>query len=223
MVLDAAYWQRAAGVYAFYANSLLDPMMADTALGLDPVFWQEFPHVEGKEPLAAAEAAGIERMRAAVRVLAALPQDEALIQLGLAHAKLFVGPGAPAAPPWETLYRTGGSVLFGQPTFDVRAAFRERSLAVDNANHQMEDHIGLELMLLAAEAERFAAALPSREALERRLAFIEEHPLSFAAAFREKVEEADPTGYYAAVAALAEGALAAEAGHLKAHLIIKAH
>lgn len=214
MVMDAAYWEQLAGRYAFYANSLLSPMRADTALGLDPTFWEEF-FVAGEDSRNDLEATGVRCMREAVRELAALPHEEALIRLGVAHAKLFVGPGAPAAPPWETLYLAGGSVLFGQPTFDLRAAYRERGLVVDNVNHQMEDHIGLELMLLAAEAERFAREQPAAGALSRRLAFIEEHPLSFITAFRENVKAADPTNYYTALATLTEAALTAEAGELR--------
>ena len=195
-----------ARLYAFVGNSLLEPMREDTSFGLELAFWDEV----AADAVVSGEA--LTPVRCAVKRLAARPRIEALERLGVAHTKLFVGPGTPAAPPWETLHRSGGTVLFGQATFDMRSELRAAGLQVEGRSRQLEDHMGVELLLASVLCNRLADALESDGGAEDAAAklelFIRAHPGAWIASLRDQVEAADTTGYYAGLLALAEGLLA---------------
>ena len=133
---------------------------------------------------------------------AACANDEqlALTDVAVEYTRLFVGPPSPAAAPWETMYRAGNaSVGFGEATFHMRQLLREHDLELSNENHQYEDHMGIELLLLS-ELCRAQDVLATQN-------FIAEHPLAWIDAFASKVSESFPQGYYAALLALTRALL----------------
>ncbi|MBQ9000561.1 MAG: molecular chaperone TorD family protein [Eggerthellaceae bacterium] len=137
--------------------------------------------------------------------LAALPRREAVRRIATEYTKLFVGPGTPVAPPWESLHREGGKYPFGQPTFDMKQALREHGLGLDDGAHQLEDHLGVELIYLAAMSERFAQQAPSAEDVVEQVAFVREYPLRWIGELHDAAQLAFLGGYYASLFELAWG------------------
>ena len=193
-------WKTLSEAYAFIGNSLLKPMTMTSTVGLDPAFWEAFPSFDDEAVAeAVAEAGEDEPQRAAVE-----------------YTKLFVGPPSPAAAPWETMYRGENvTVGFGQATFEMRELLREAGLEVRNVNNQYEDHLGIELLYLSSLCARADADAADAPVLESVADFIEKHPLSWVDAFRARIAEAAPDGYFVSLAGLARALLAWHAEALR--------
>lgn len=154
---------------------------------------------------------------------APLGEEAAAEQVAVEYTRLFVGPPSPAAPPWETFYRSEGvTVGFGEATFRMRELLRAVGLEVRNDNNQYEDHLGIELLYLSVlcarvfvgDDESVGRARCAQVAgdgpvgSEQVREFIEEHPLNWVGAFRDRVAETFPEGYFCHVLTLAERILA---------------
>lgn len=68
--------------------------------------------------------------------------------------RLFVGPGSPAAPPYESVYLTNDRLVMQETTLDVRNWYRAENLRTANQSKEPDDFIATEL--------EFAAYLLSR-------------------------------------------------------------
>jgi TorA maturation chaperone TorD len=197
-------WTTRAQVYAFLGNSLLAPMIEDTAAGLDEETWRAFP----LDPAANEHvAAGLSALRSCLRGLSGLSRQEAVLKVAVEYTALFVGPGKPLAPPWETCYRGTDEYVFGESTFAMREVLRRHGLAQNNASNQLEDHMGLELLYLSVSSERIAAHEPSQDELVEQRAFIDEHPLAWVQGFQERIRENGRVGYFAGLLEVAWGML----------------
>jgi TorA maturation chaperone TorD len=213
-------------LYSFLGNSLLKIMTADTAIGLDPEFWRSLPLANIYEPANEQMEQGIVELQQVARKLRNLDRARALERVGVEYTRLFIGPGTPAAPPWETLYRKGGTVLFGQPTIDMRRLFGRQGYQARAKSHQFEDHIGFELLYLAmryagmAESELHpvepgTSSQTSHLLAEELREFISKHPLAFIEALYDKAlascaDNPPSPGYYPALIKLAHGILLAD-------------
>jgi TorA maturation chaperone TorD len=215
---------RCAELYSFLGNSLLKIMSPETSVGLDPVFWENFAANFGLEQLNEQRApklvnercgSALVSLRRVARELSSFPQKKAIERVGVEYTRLFVGPGTPAAPPWETLYREGGTVLFGQPTIDMRRLFSRAGVQASPESHQFEDHLGFELLYLAMTSARLAELPPGSESAaslaHERQVFLQKHPLSFIEPLYEKAQHASKerslVGYYLALISLVWGVL----------------
>lgn len=188
-----------ANALAFVGNSLLAPMTQTESVGLDPSFWKTFPDLGDADVCRALEGctAWAEEARAGNAVGEGMVQ-----QASVEYARLFVGPPSPAAPPWETMIRgEGATVGFGKPTFAMQSVLQEMGLQTSNANNQYADHMGIELLALSEMLRRVqTGALDA----EKAAAFTREHPAAWMEAFRAKVHEAAPGGYFDHLLAVAE-------------------
>ncbi|WP_180326632.1 TorD/DmsD family molecular chaperone [Raoultibacter phocaeensis] len=203
--LNRETWMLLGETYGFIGNSLLKPMNQTPSIGLDPAFWEDFPivfsgeHVEG----------GLSNLRAYAFDAQTLGEEKAIEQAAVEYTRLFIGPPAPAAAPWETMNRADGATVgFGEATFRMRRLLREAGLEVKNENNQCEDHIGIELLYLSELCRRLAGGEGGEDAEEKIARFIDDHPLSWIEALREKVDAEYPRGYVAGLLELAEGVLA---------------
>jgi TorA maturation chaperone TorD len=198
-------WQLRTQLYGFFGNSLLKVMTAETAMGLNPAFWKEFPlEPEADEHIATALSALITCTQSLADKTDAA---KALERVGVEYTRLFVGPGKPAAPPWETLYREGGTVLFGQPTFEMKKLLAQEGIRASRDSHQFEDHIGFELLYLGMRSADYAENPPSSAAVTELQPFIKAHPLSFIEQLHAKAREAATIGFYPALIELIWGFL----------------
>jgi TorA maturation chaperone TorD len=137
------------------------------------------------------------------------------------HARLFLGPGPVAAPPWESVHFTRERLLFQRETFEVRAWYSRFGLAAPNLNAEPDDHIGLELSFVAhlaglgLEAIHAHDAHRLQEALEAQRQFLAEHLLRWAPAWCARVEEASGSEFYRGLALLTRGVLSEVAEQLR--------
>ncbi len=189
--------------YAFIGNTLLSTMDATGAAGLEPAFWQQFPCFDDDGVRAAVETLEAFAREAADRVQAG---EDVSQSVSVEFTRLFVGPKAPQAAPWETAYSSASpTVGFGQATFRMRDALRRAGLEVSNENNQYADHMGLELLLLSVFCKREAAG----EVVEgmEAASFAADFPLPWVGAFADAVHEAAPGGYYDLIVRLAAALL----------------
>lgn len=209
--LNVETWRTYAQAFAFMGNSLLKPMTQTSPAGLEAAFWRAFPDFGSDEVRAAAEACA--------RFAEGLEGEDpakSIEGVSVEYTKLFVGPPKPAAPPWETMYRSDNvTVGFGDPTFEMRGLLREAGLQLSNENNQYEDHMGIELLYLSTLCQRVADLIEAGEGDEAdELAiqvrdFASDHPLAWADAFAGRIEDAFPGGYFSCVIRLCEEALRA--------------
>lgn len=151
MPTPAEVWTRRAERFAFLGNSLLAPMAADAAFGLDEAFWDEFAAGEVEGPSARRT---LERLKAYARAeqVDGRETEEAVRRVNVEYARLFIGPPKPAAPPWETMYAQVGQVGeigFGRATVAMQDLLAEAGLVLANESNQYADHLGIELLYLA--------------------------------------------------------------------------
>lgn len=217
--LTAADWHVKSQCYSFLANSFLKVMTPETAVGLDSAFWISL----AEEPLFSGECCvelrlALVNLSSTVARLSELSHDKAVERVAVEYTRLFIGPGEPAAAPWETLYRQGGgTVLFGQSTFDMRQLLGQEGYQASPEAHQFEDHLGFELLYLALRCARFARELevePEKDQalwLQEQASFIEEHPLGFIDVMQQKAAAASSVGYYSELLLLTRCLLACDA------------
>jgi TorA maturation chaperone TorD len=192
-------------------------MNSASAAGISAGFWEEFLPEISNEHIRA----GINKLAAYGEAARLLDEDAAIRKCAVEYTKLFIGPPTPAAPPWETMYKGEEAKFgFGQPTFEMKQLLRDAGLELKNDNNQYEDHLGIELLYLAALCGRMHAALSegveddpatasSDDAANRTAlgAFIKEHPLQWIGALRDKINAAYPNGYFSGLAELVQGIL----------------
>lgn len=191
-------WKTYAQAFAFAGNTLLKPMTQTSAVGLEAAFWRAFPDFGSSSVRLAAD-----ECAAFAESLAELDSERAIEQVSVEYTRLFVGPPKPAAPPWETMYRSDNvTVGFGDPTFEMRRLLREAGLQLSNENNQYEDHMGIELLYISVQCERLSCGLATgQEEMTNELAarirlFAAEHPASWIDLLIERVGEAFPEGYF---------------------------
>lgn len=154
-MLNSEEWAALSEAYAFLGNSLLLPMNQTAHVGVDPGFWEAFPDFGDADVRAAAD-----DLCAWARRASAQGEEAAVEEAAVEHTHLFVGPPKPAAAPWETFHRGSSevSVGFGVATYEMRALLREAGLGLSGPSNQYEDHMGVELLLLAELCRRAAEA-----------------------------------------------------------------
>lgn len=79
--------------------------------------------------------------------------------LGSEYMRLFVGPHAPVAPPWESVYREPGRCLYNASTLAVETAYRELPFICGDAPDGPKDHVAFECSFLSACFQRALDAL----------------------------------------------------------------
>lgn len=144
---------------------------------------------------------------------------EALRALEIAYNRLFVGPGRPLAPPYESLYRDPGGLVMGPSAQAVQACYAEAGIALGPDYHDLPDHVAAELGFMAyltveeAEAEDGQAG----RWRERQSAFLRQHLAAWLPAFCERVRAAGQHPFYPAVADLAQAFVSWDCARLSIH------
>jgi TorA maturation chaperone TorD len=116
--------------------------------------------------------------------------------------RLFVGPGALVAPPYESVYRSPEQVLMQAETLAVRAMYRQYGLALRPDLNEPDDHIAFEL--------EFYAILQERNLVAAQQAFWQEHLNRWIPAFCRRVIEGSRSPFYRSLAAITRQVIAAE-------------
>lgn len=190
-------------LYAFFGNSLLGAMTEETSIGLDPEFWEAL--VGGS--LNGEYDTGLENMIEAVMALSRYDRAKAVQMVAVDYTRLFVGPGKPAVPIWETLYKNETSYTFGRQTLEVKQVLHSQGLRLSGQSNQLEDHMGIELLLLSEMSRQTIDSCAAEGLIREQIAFIDEHPLSWVKPLRDCVRRAERTGYYSALLTIIAGYL----------------
>ena len=123
-------------------------------------------------------------------------------QVATEYAELFVGPRAPLAPLYESVYVGPLHRLNTDVTMQVRRFYERMGLEVVKRNTVPNDHMGLELEFMAALCAREAQAWGSGDVDEAQMlrdeeaAFLKEHLGMWTDAFAARVSEAYCADYY---------------------------
>jgi TorA maturation chaperone TorD len=122
--------------------------------------------------------------------------------------RLFVGPGAVEAPPWESVHLNKENTLFQPSTLDVRKAYVASGFIPQQYPHVADDHIAIELDFLARLAERAEMSLESGDtatalsALAASEEFLRKHLMKWVHNFAASVAAATHAYFYQEVAAM---------------------
>ncbi|MCG8533207.1 MAG: molecular chaperone TorD family protein [Desulfovibrionales bacterium] len=119
----------------------------------------------------------------------------------LSFQRLFLGPEAPLAPPWGSVYLTPDNTLMGPSTLAVRRAFLAYGLALENQGGEPEDHF--------AHCCAFLSLVTEKEGQEGAKGFLTDHLLPWGPRFLELVIEHAKDPVYGALARYGQAVLGA--------------
>ena len=199
-------WKLRTELYKFLGNCLLEPLSASTTKTFDGKVWESFP----LEPANRQMDSGLEQLRKCTEGLKIMPPNEARQEVMVEYTILFLGPGRPKAPPWESVYRTEGQLLFSRTTYEVRKILADNGLEMVEKIHQPEDHIGIELLALALMSENVQDVQERKEQktrIGRQASFIDEHLLSWIPGLCQDAKQNGSLGYYGGLIELIWGIL----------------
>ena len=179
-----------------------------------------FHRLMGDEPTEELfEAIDVDVLRESFEILGVLPNqdveafltllsesDRDFDQLKRQYNRIFVGPAALPAPPWESVYRDNKRVVMTATTLGVRNAYKAHGFIPQRYPHVPDDHLVLELDFIAAlTAEALQAcqagdvdAASKHEADAVR--FTHDHLSAWAPFFAEDVRDKGKAPLYATVA-----------------------
>jgi DMSO reductase family type II enzyme chaperone len=130
--------------------------------------------------------------------------EQALRTLEIEYNRLFVGPGRPQAPPYESVYRDPRGLVMGPTARDVERRYAEAGLALAPDYHDLPDHVAMELGFMAyltmQEAE--AQGKDVRVWLEKERTFLRDHLIVWLPRFCQRVREKSQHPFYATLAEL---------------------
>ena len=139
--------------------------------------------------------------------------DEAFELIKDDYTRLFIGPGAVLAPPWESIYFHQERVIFQKQTLEVREWYCRFGLESVKLYNEPDDHIGLELAFVSHLAGLAYAVFEQKEQekFEQLIAaqkqFLSEHTLQWAAGWSKLVVEHTRTDFFRGIALITRGVL----------------
>ncbi|MDR3565236.1 MAG: molecular chaperone TorD family protein [Negativicutes bacterium] len=129
------------------------------------------------------------------------------------YTRLFIGPHAVPAPPWESAYCNEERLLFQKETIEVRKAYLKYSFLPVEFGAEADDHLGLELdfmfrlnELALTEIDKQDSKL-LREILADQKLFLEGHLLKWVPSLCTDIIKHAQTEYYRGMANLLKGFL----------------
>nr|AHF24850.1 anaerobic dehydrogenase [uncultured bacterium Contig1491] len=160
-------------------------------------------------------------LRMAFEVAGVLPEDGDLVdalveQLQAAagdldriaddYARIFVGPAALPAPPWESVYRDNKRLLMTATTLSVREYYRAYGYEAKERLHVPDDHLAIELDFLASLAQEALDACAAgseedaRQLFEAGSTFASTHLSHWVGDFAADLRDHDGSRFYCAIA-----------------------
>jgi TorA maturation chaperone TorD len=132
---------------------------------------------------------------------------------GRDYMRLFIGPGRPLAPPWESMFLSDDALLFQVETLEVRSWYRAYGLESKRFHHEPDDHMALELEFVSFLTDSAAQQLQENDCaaaealLEARFGFLSEHLLRWCYDWCRAVNENAEDLFYQGMAKLVAGVL----------------
>ena len=122
------------------------------------------------------------------------------------YTRLFIGPEAPPAPPWESVYISRDKLLFQENTNRVKRFYEACGFKLENSEHEAADHIGFELDFMYHMSTQTLASFENTQVfktlLEQQNGFLKQHLLAFSNAFSGNIAEHASTDFYRAAAVI---------------------
>lgn len=137
-----------------------------------------------------------------------------------AYTRLFEGPAALPAPPWESVYASGENLIFQKSTLEVRAAYREAGYQAAGYPHEADDHLATELSFMAELAKRTSESYEegdvtvARKLLGIQCGFLDQHLCKWVGMFADQLtacSSTDADAWYASFARLCASVCLADA------------
>jgi len=132
--------------------------------------------------------------------------EQALQMLEVEYNRLFVGPGRPQAPPYESFYRDRWGLVMGPSARDVERRYAEAGLALAPDHRDLPDHVATELGFMAYLTMQEAEAKDEERQpwLEREHLFLQDHLSEWLPLLCRRVKEASQHPFYSALAELTD-------------------
>jgi len=185
-----------AALYRWFARLYLAPPtaaeVADLQQGRAQALLQALAQVPGAE-------AGVAALQ---QVLASAAAPQLAADIGAAHARLFYGAAGPdAVPPYRSVHDSDDGLMGQQAMADMDRLLRQHRLRLAPDQHELSDHLGVQLDALAHLACRGAecaqAGTPTALLLAEQADFVATQLLSWLPAFALRVTVADTLGFHA--------------------------
>jgi TorA maturation chaperone TorD len=124
------------------------------------------------------------------------------------YTRLFVGPNALAAPPWELVYKTGERLLFQPKIVVLKNLYASEGSEPVDQNSVSYDHIAIEFDFMRFLSEKSLTFIDSDSVELKRLfdvqrTFISEHLISWLPDYCSDLAAAAQLPFYPLVATLA--------------------
>lgn len=148
-------------------------------------------------------------------------RDRDTTALAEEYTRLFVGPAALPAPPWESVYVTKKRIVMQPCTLEVRNAYRAHGFVPARYPHVPDDHVALELDFLEALASSALDAYERDneelyfESIEGSRLFIAEHLGTWVDGFACDMMEKGRSEFYSCTARTLAAFVAADAAKLE--------
>ncbi|MCK8817849.1 molybdopterin-dependent oxidoreductase [Natroniella sulfidigena] len=129
-----------------------------------------------------------------------------LEQLQAEYRRLFVGPGELVAPPWQSVYRNDGNIIFSADTLAVRRFYRCWGFQLASQIKEPDDHLGLELEFMALTTADVLQAIEGKERdrllklLKTQHKFLTDHLLQWVDEFVTRVTANSEENFYTGLA-----------------------
>ena len=187
-------WSFREQLYSFFANHLLEPVQKENKEIVTESFWRQFP----LEAYNGQTMSGLEQLITCTSKLDELDMGNAVDKVNVEYTGLFIGPGVPKAPPWESFYNTRKKLFFGTTAFVMKDLLNKQGLESKNRGRQPEDHLGLELLYLTVLTEKLQNQDIQSQVIiiKDQLSFMDEHLLSWVPKLYEDAKDNGSLGFY---------------------------
>jgi TorA maturation chaperone TorD len=132
----------------------------------------------------------------------AFSTDDAMTDMHIEFARIFVGPFFVPAPPYGSVYLEGARRVMGNSTVDARDHYRNAGFDLSEDYHEAPDHMAVELEFMHLLICQAAEAILGRDreglltALDRQRRFLTRHLGAWVEAFTDRVTEHAAIPFY---------------------------
>ena len=149
--------------------------------------------------------------------------EKLLKDIKIEHARLFVGPGAMLAPPYESVYRdrdplSKKPIIMGPSTLAVQRTYHRHGLRLIPSHKDIPDHLATELEFMyflcsnEQQAWETGDTEDAKELRRAQLKFLQEHLAVWLPSFCQQVQSSATCDLYQALAAILSEFVVAEMG-----------
>jgi putative dimethyl sulfoxide reductase chaperone len=119
-----------------------------------------------------------------------LPVEESADTIEFAFNRLFVGPKAPVAPPFASVYLEENELVMGRTTLDARDLYASLGLSSPWQGEFPDDHISLEIDA-CLHLRQLMSQAKDNTITEFYQQFLQEHLLEWAPVFNHRITSAE--------------------------------